>query len=149
MLHLIRAGVRIDGTAGQGSVIREMAMSFPTNNNQDVSRYLRLLHGAMLGLVRRDRRDLTTRQLTTLLTIYLEDEAYSVSMLAKMLGIYPPGVTRILDRLVEEKLVSRGEDPEDRRRVMAYRTPDGARYVEEFGSVAVQVASDLSGGHLA
>ncbi len=116
--------------------------------NQDDGRYLRLIRGTMLDLVRRDGRDLTARQLTTLLTIYLQDEVYSVSMLAKMLNISRPGVTRILDRLVEAHLVSRAEDAADRRRVLVYRTADGLRYIEELGTVAEQVATELSVGHL-
>jgi DNA-binding MarR family transcriptional regulator len=123
-------------------------MPFTTANTQDASRYLGLIRGTMLDLVRRDGRDLTARQLTTLLTVYLRDEVYSVSTLANMLGIFPPGVTRILDRLVEENLVSRGEDPEDRRRVLVHRTAEGARYVDDLGLVAVQVARYLSIGNL-
>lgn len=106
-------------------------------------RYLRLIRGTMLDLVRRDGRDLTARQLTTLLTIYLQDQVYSVSMLAKMLNISRPGVTRILDRLVEAGLVSRAEDAADRRRVLVYRTSEGHRYVEDLDAVAEQVASEI------
>jgi len=106
-------------------------------------RYLRLIRGTMLDLVRRDGRDLTARQLTTLLTIYLQDEIYSVSMLAKMLNISRPGVTRILDRLVEAGLVSRAEDAADRRRVLVYRTSDGHRYMEQLDTVAEHVASEI------
>jgi DNA-binding MarR family transcriptional regulator len=116
--------------------------------NGEDGRYLRLIRGTILDLVRRDGRDLTARQLTTLLTIYLQDEVYSVSMLAKMLNISRPGVTRILDRLVEAHLVSRAEDAADRRRVLVYRTSDGARYIEELGSVAGHVAGELAVGHL-
>jgi DNA-binding MarR family transcriptional regulator len=123
-------------------------MSFIANNNQDANRFLHLIRGTILDLVRRDGRDLTARQLTTLLTIYLQDDAYSVGMLAKMLNISRPGVTRILDRLVEANLVSRAGNAEDRRLVLVHRTDDGARYVDDLGLVAVQVARYLSVGHL-
>ncbi len=103
-----------------------------------------LIRGTMLELVRRDGRDFTARQFTTLLTVYLEDEVHSVSSLARMLNISRPGVTRILDRLVEADLVSRAEDPADRRRVLVYRTQSGGRYISEFGEVAEQVADELS-----
>jgi DNA-binding MarR family transcriptional regulator len=104
------------------------------------AQHLSLIRGTILELVRRDGRDLTARQLTTLLTVYLHEEVYSVSMLADMLNISRPGVTRILDRLVEATLVSRAEDAEDRRRVLIYRTREGSRYVDTLGTVAVDVA---------
>jgi DNA-binding MarR family transcriptional regulator len=102
-----------------------------------------LIRGTMLELVRRDGRDLTARQLTTLLTVYLHNEVHSVSSLARMLNISRPGVTRILDRLVEADLVSRAEDAADRRRVLVYRTPSGAQYIRDFDEVAGQVAKEL------
>jgi DNA-binding MarR family transcriptional regulator len=126
----------------------DRAQSFSATNNQDVSRYLGLIRGTMLDLVRRDGRDLTTLQLTTLMAVYLQDEVYSVGALAKMLNISRPGVTRILDRLVKAKLVSRAGNPEDRRVVLVSRTTEGARYVNDLGLVAVQVARYLSIGHL-
>ncbi len=103
-----------------------------------------LLRGTMLELVRRDGRDLTARQLTTLLTVYLHEDVHSVSSLAKMLNISRPGVTRILDRLVEADLVSRAEDAADRRRVLVHRTPQGARYMRDLTEVAAQVAGELA-----
>jgi DNA-binding MarR family transcriptional regulator len=103
-----------------------------------------LIRGTMLELVRRDGRDLTARQLTTLLTVYLHDEVHSVSSLANMLNISRPGVTRILDRLVEADLVSRAEDAADRRRVLVYRTPAGAQYMRDFDETARHVAKELA-----
>lgn len=104
-----------------------------------------LIRGTMLELVRRDGRDLTARQLTTLLSVYLEDEVHSVTSVAQMLKIARPGVTRILDRLVEADLVSRSEDPNDRRRVLITRTRAGTTYVKDLIMVADQVASELRG----
>ena len=103
-----------------------------------------LIRGTLLELVRRDGRDLTARQLTTLLSVYLEDETLSVSRVATLLNISRPGVTRILDRLVEADLVSRAEDPTDRRRVLVRRTRAGAKFVRELVEVADQVSSELS-----
>lgn len=103
-----------------------------------------LICGTMLELVRRDGRDLTARQLTTLLTVYLEDTVHSVSSIANMLQISRPGVTRILDRLVEADLVSRAEDSADRRRVLVYRTRSGAHFVQDLIGLADSVAARLS-----
>lgn len=103
-----------------------------------------LIRGTMLELVRRDGRDLTARQLTTLLSVYLEDETLSVSRVATLLNISRPGVTRILDRLVDADLVSRAEDATDRRRVLVRRTRAGAKFVRELIEVADQVSAELS-----
>ncbi len=105
--------------------------------------HVALIRGTMLELVRRDGRDLTARQLTTLLTVYLQDEVHSVSSLARMLNISRPGVTRILDRLVDAELVSRAEDAADRRRVLVYRTPSGTQYMRDLQDVAEHVATEL------
>lgn len=107
-------------------------------------RNIALIRGTMLELVRRDGRDLTARQLTTLLSVYLEDDTHSVSSVAKLLNISRPGVTRILDRLVDADLVSRAEDAADRRRVLIRRTRAGARFVSDLIEVADQVAAELS-----
>lgn len=108
-----------------------------------------LIRGTMLELVRRDGRDLTARQLTTLLSVYLDDTVHSVSSIADMLNISRPGVTRILDRLVEADLVSRAEDPTDRRRVLVHRTRAGAHFVLDLISVADKVAVQLNRAKLA
>jgi DNA-binding MarR family transcriptional regulator len=105
--------------------------------------HVALIRGTMLELVRRDGRDLTARQLTTLLTVYLHEEVHSVSSLARMLNISRPGVTRILDRLVEANLVSRAEDAADRRRVLVYRTAPGAQYMRDLTEVADAVSAEL------
>lgn len=113
-------------------------------NLAEPGRNIALIRGTMLELVRRDGRDLTARQLTALLSVYLEPEIHSVSSVARLLNISRPGVTRILDRLVDAELVSRAEDPTDRRRVLIYRTAAGTQFVKDLIGVADQVAEDLS-----
>lgn len=111
---------------------------------QGSGRAIALIRGTMLELVRRDGRDLTARQLTTLLSVYLEDETLSVSRVATLLNISRPGVTRILDRLVDADLVSRAEDATDRRRVLVRRTRAGAKFVRDLIEVADHVSADLN-----
>lgn len=113
--------------------------SEPTAGGRNIA----LIRGTMLELVRRSGRDLTARQLTTLLSVYLEDEPHSVSSVARLLNISRPGVTRILDRLVEADLVSRAEDLSDRRRVLVKRTRAGTTFVRDLVQVADQVAGEL------
>ncbi len=103
---------------------------------QEARQPIEVIRNTMLALVRQDGRDLTARQLTALLSVYLRDETQTVTSLANMLNVSRPGVTRILDRLVEADLVSRAEDKQDRRRVLIRRTREGARYVQTLAEVA-------------
>jgi DNA-binding MarR family transcriptional regulator len=58
--------------------------------------------------------ELTISQLKSLMFIDFEGSTNSRT-LATALGVTPPNVTGIIDRLVEQKLVSRTENLEDRR----------------------------------
>lgn len=100
-----------------------------------------VLHGTLLSLVRRDGRDLTARQLTAFLTVYMEERTHTVSSLADLLHISRPGVTRIMDRLVQFDLLSREEDREDRRRVLVRRTTRGTSFFRELVGMARGVAA--------
>lgn len=50
--------------------------------------------------------------------------------LAAALGVTPPTATRMCDRLVRKRLVSRRTNPHDRRQVRLRLTPAGRRVVE-------------------
>jgi DNA-binding MarR family transcriptional regulator len=101
-----------------------------------------VLRGTLLALVRRDGRDLTARQLTAFLTVYMDDVTHTVSSLAELLHISRPGVTRIMDRLVQFDLVAREEDREDRRRVLVRRTTRGAAFFRELVAITRAVAEE-------
>jgi DNA-binding MarR family transcriptional regulator len=101
-----------------------------------------VLHGTLLALVRRDGRDLTARQLTAFLSVYMDEQTHTVSSLAELLHISRPGVTRIMDRLVQFDLVAREEDREDRRRVLVRRTTRGAAFFKELVGISRIVASE-------
>lgn len=102
-----------------------------------------VLHGTLLSLVRRDGRDLTARQLTAFLSVFMDEQTHTVSTLAELLHISRPGVTRIMDRLVQFDLVAREEDREDRRRVLVRRTARGAAFFREVVSISRAVAGDV------
>src|SRR5271169_495856 len=133
-----------NGVAGQDAS--------PANNESgEAARLLRalaadprivVLHGTLLALVRRDGRDLTARQLTAFLSTYMDEHTHTVSSLAELLHISRPGVTRIMDRLVQFDLVAREEDREDRRRVLVRRTNRGAAVFRELVGIARVVASE-------
>jgi DNA-binding MarR family transcriptional regulator len=101
------------------------------------------LRATLLALVRRDGRDLTARQLTVFITVYLDTQVHTVGSMAALLNVSRPGVTRILDRLGGFGLVERQEDRDDRRRVLIRRTERGTRFLHELEDIAA------AGGRLA
>ena len=104
---------------------------------------LRLLHDFAHALVIGSRPDLSGRQLTVLLTIYLESPPHTVRGLAAKLRVTKPVITRALDTMGKVELVSRKRDPADRRNVVIQRTVKGALYVEKLGDVVVAKAQGL------
>jgi DNA-binding MarR family transcriptional regulator len=68
--------------------------------------------------------DLTTVQLKTLFFIDFEGST-NFKNVASALGVTPPSVTGIVDRLVEQGLVSREEVPENRRMQVLRTTEKG------------------------
>lgn len=100
------------------------------------------LRSALLNLVRRDGRDLTVRQLTAFLSVYMDQTTYTVSSIADLLHISRPGATRLLDRLIEIDLLARDDDREDRRRVLVRRTPRGLTFFRELVSASGVVLAE-------
>lgn len=132
-----RKGIPV-GATGMTEVGALSVSPAMSSNRQPID----VICGTMLALVRQDGRDLTARQLTALLSVYLRDETQTVTSLANMLNVSRPGVTRILDRLVDADLVSRAEDKQDRRRVLIRRTREGANYVRTLAEVANRAGQD-------
>jgi MarR family transcriptional regulator, organic hydroperoxide resistance regulator len=67
---------------------------------------------------------LTIAQLKSLFFI-VDKEKTSFKKLAEALRVTPPNVTGIIDRLVDQGLVSRTENPEDRRIMLLQATEKG------------------------
>jgi DNA-binding MarR family transcriptional regulator len=108
------------------------------------SQALRLLHDVSLGLVQQDRGgqgapapDFTLRQISILLTVYLEPPPHTVRGLAAKLNVTKPVITRALDALGKQELLSRRRDDADKRNVIVQRTVKGALYLEELGDLVV------------
>ena len=72
-----------------------------------------------------------------LITIYLEPQPHTVRALAAKLGVTKPVITRALDTMGRQGLVSRKRDPADRRNVLVQRTVDGALFLERLGDLVV------------
>src|SRR3954453_16262422 len=107
------------------------------------SQALKLLQDFAFTLVTDGEPDLSARQLSILLTIYLEPPPHTVRGLAAKLRVTKPVITRALDTMGKVELVSRKRDPADRRNVVIQRTVKGALYVEKLGDVVVAKAQDL------
>jgi DNA-binding MarR family transcriptional regulator len=101
------------------------------------SQALRLWHDVALDLVRDGAQDLTARQMTVLLTVYLEPPPHTVRGLAAKLGVTKPVITRALDTMGRLSLVTRQRDENDRRNVLVHRTLEGALAVERLGDTIV------------
>ena len=110
---------------------------------------LRLLHEVSLGLVHAAKPggmpDFTLRQLSILLTVYLEHPPHTVRGLAKKLGVTKPVITRALDSMGKAAIIARRRDEADRRNVIIQRTVQGALYVETLGDLVVEKARALPG----
>lgn len=107
------------------------------------SQSLRLWQQVTLEQVRMDAPDLTLRQMTILLTIYLDPPPHTVRDLANKLGVTKPVITRALDTMGALKLVSRQRDDNDKRNVLVRRTVEGALFVERFGDLIIDKAAEL------
>jgi DNA-binding MarR family transcriptional regulator len=107
------------------------------------SQALKLWHDVTLDLVRDGETDLTWRQVTIMLTVYLEAPPHTVRGLATKLNVTKPAITRALDTLGAMGLLDRRRDERDRRNVLIQRTVDGALWVEKLGDMVVARAKGL------
>ena len=107
------------------------------------SQALRLWQTVALDQVLTAAPDLSHRQMAILLTIYLDPPPHTVRGLAARLGVTKPVITRALDTMGAMKLVSRHRDEKDRRNVLIRRTVDGALFIERFGDVVIDKATEL------
>ena len=110
---------------------------------------LKLLHEVALGLVQRtkaqDVPDFTLRQLSILLTVYLEHPPHTGRGLAKKLGVTKPVITRALDSMGKQEIIARRRDEADRRNVIIQRTVKGALFVESLGDLVSEKAREIAG----
>jgi len=105
---------------------------------------LKLWHAVSLALVKDDAQDLTTRQLTILLVVYLQPPPHTVRGLAQTLGVTKPVITRALDTMGRMKLVDRRRDERDRRNVLVRRTVEGSLYLERLADIVSAKAGEIS-----
>ncbi len=104
---------------------------------------LRLWHATALSMVRAGEPDLSLRQMSILMEIYLQPSPHTVRGLAAKLEVTKPVITRALDSMGRLGLVARIRDPDDRRNVLVKRTVEGALFVERLGDLMVARAGEL------
>ena len=91
---------------------------------------MHILKCTLAASVRSDQTDLSVRQLTVFLRVYLEPGTeHTIRGLAADLNISKPAITRALDRLEECDLAKRETDPKDRRSVIVKKTPAGTSHL--------------------
>ncbi len=98
---------------------------------------------ALSASVRLEAPDLSARQMSILLTVYLTTPPHTVRGLANLLNISKPAVTRAIDRLTEIEFVRRKVDEQDRRSVLVQRTVRGSVFLREFGELIVSAGREL------
>ncbi len=88
---------------------------------------------------------LTIGQLKSL--FFISEKPTNFKRLAEALGVSPSSVTGIVDRLVEQGLVSRRENPDDRRMLLLQATENGEALINDLReSTAIQISAIL--GHM-
>ena len=104
---------------------------------------LALWREVTLASVRADTPDLTQRQLTILLHVYLVPPPHTVRGLAKTLNVTKPAITRALDTLGRIGLLKRRRDEADRRNVLVQRTVKGSVFLSDFGDRVAEAAKAM------
>ena len=107
---------------------------------------LNIWRRAIVASVRADAPDLSARQMTLLLTVYLTPRPHTVRGLATLINVSKPAITRAVNRLVELQLVRRNTDENDRRSVLIQRTVSGSVFLREFGELIVGAAQGETKG---
>jgi DNA-binding MarR family transcriptional regulator len=93
---------------------------------------LELWRRVLVSSVRSKSPDLSQRQLSVMLTVYLTPAPHTVRGLAATLGVTKPVITRALDKLSVLEFIRRKTDEADRRNVLVQRTVKGAVFLSEF-----------------
>ncbi len=96
---------------------------------------LQLWHDVQLAQVHGDEPDLSVRQMSVLLAIYLHAPPHTVRDLATRLKVSKPVITRALDSMGKHGLVTRKRDESDKRNVLVQRTVKGALYLERLADL--------------
>ncbi len=101
-------------------------------------RMLKVWREAHLRSVNAHDADLTSRQMSVLLSVYMTDPPHTVRGLAAELNVTKPVITRALDTMGRMGLVKRKRDEADKRSVLVQRTVKGAVFLSELSDRIVK-----------
>ena len=110
---------------------------------------LDLWRRAQIASVRAGGPDLSARQLSVLLTVYMTPPPHTVRGLAALLDVSKPAITRALDRLSILGLARRKRDETDGRNVLVQRTVKGAVFLTDFAALIAAAAREAEPPHSA
>lgn len=96
----------------------------------------------MCDAVRADNPDLSMRQWSILLTVYLKPGPHTVRALARDLNVPKPAISRALDALSILGFVKRVRDDNDKRIVIVRKTTEGAIYLDKFARLVEAHSSE-------
>lgn len=106
-------------------------------------RMLKVWREAHLACVRSDDPDLTSRQMSVLLSVYMTEPPHTVRGLAADLNVSKPVITRALDTLGKKGLAKRKKDERDKRSVLVQRTVKGAVFLSELSDRIVSADKSI------
>lgn len=98
---------------------------------------LKGLNALFLSLSRNLPPEITIRNLSILLSVYMDGEAYTIRAVAKHLDIPKAAVSRAIDTLEKLDLLVRIRDPKDGRSITLGRTPRGIEYLRHVSSCLI------------
>ena len=81
-----------------------------------------------------------------MLSVYVSTEPQNLTNLAARINASRPTTTRIVDKLVQARLMRRFADRADRRRVLLGRTSEGVRYIQGIIDSSAEAEEQMTGG---
>lgn len=93
----------------------------------------------------RAREHGTTRAQWGVMSRLRRQEGLNQAALAEQMDLQPISLARLLDRLQNQNLIERRENPADRRAYLLYLTPAGRRLVDDLDDVRSAIAHELLG----
>jgi DNA-binding MarR family transcriptional regulator len=100
---------------------------------EQIIRFMNVVRGIVAD---ENARDYSLRQIAVMMAVYTSSDRQTVRGLAAALRISKPAVSRALDRLAENDLVRRQDDPADRRSIFVTRTPVGNQFMRKIAKLA-------------
>ena len=107
------------------------------NETMNTQEALKLWHRVTMRALRELPYDLSQRQVSVLLTVYMSPPPHTIRSMAQTLVISKPAICRAVDALSTLDLVRRKKDEEDRRNIFLQRTIAGSVFLRDFADIIV------------